>query len=131
MLRPEALTRLSAPEHRFCSTPLCPVVYFGIGQVFDREEIAVSVFQKESPGERTVCYCFGVTEGDIRRELVATGASTVEDRITASIRAERCACEVKNPQGSCCLGNIALAVRAATALAVESAQEAQEASLRG
>ncbi len=115
MLRPEALVRLSAHEHRFCATPQCPVVYFGTDEVFDREEIVVPVFQKEPAGERTVCYCFGIGEGDLRRELLETGRCTASDRITALVKSERCACEVKNPQGSCCLGNVAAATKAAKA----------------
>jgi hypothetical protein len=73
----------------------------------------VPVFQKEPKGDRTVCYCFGVGESDIRRELAASGRSTAVDRITALVKSERCACEVKNPQGSCCLGNVATATKAA------------------
>jgi hypothetical protein len=68
--------------------------------------LVVAVFQKEPPGTRTVCYCFAVREQDIRRELVETGHSSASERITALVRADRCACEVKNPQGSCCLGNV-------------------------
>ena len=84
-------------------------------EVFDREEIVVPVFQKEPAGNRPVCYCFGVSEDDLRRELVETGRSTPSDRITALVKADRCACEVKNPQGSCCLGNVAAATKAAKA----------------
>jgi len=115
MLRPQALMRLSAPEHRFCTTAECSVVYFGIDEAFSREEIVVPVFQKERAGDRAVCYCFGVGEGDLRRELMQTGRSTASDRITALVKADRCACEVKNPQGTCCLGNVAAATKAAKA----------------
>jgi len=115
MLRPESLARLSAPEHRFCPAPSCPVVYFGLDEIFDREEIVVPVFQKERPGERPVCYCFGIDETDIRREFEQTGRSTVAERIAVLVKAGRCACEVKNPQGSCCLGNVAAATTAAKA----------------
>jgi len=111
LLRPEALARLSAPEHRFCATPECPVVYFGREEVFDREELAVAVFQKQPPGARTVCYCFAISEADIRRELVESGHSSASERIARLVRADRCACEVKNPQGSCCLGNVAEATK--------------------
>jgi hypothetical protein len=62
-----------------------------------------------------VCYCFGVTEGEIQRELVEKSRSTAGERITALVKAERCACEVKNPEGSCCLGNVAAATKAAKA----------------
>ena len=112
LLRPEALARLSAPTHRFCPTPSCPVVYFGEGEAFDREELAVPVFQKERAGGRTVCYCFAVTEVDLEREIAETGRSTAAQRITNHVKAGRCACEIKNPQGSCCLGNVATATKA-------------------
>jgi hypothetical protein len=128
MLRPEALMRLSATEHRFCPTPECPVVYFGAEEVFDLEQIVVPVFQKEPAGERTVCYCFAVNERDIRRELAETGRSTAGDRITALVKTERCACEIKNPQGSCCLGNVAATTRVAkAALGDERGKEPEEA----
>jgi hypothetical protein len=111
LLRPEGLARFSAPEHRFCATPGCPVVYFGRDEAFVRDDVVVTVFQKEPEGARTVCYCFAVTEADIRREIVETGRSSAFERITALVNADRCACEVKNPQGRCCLGNVAEATK--------------------
>jgi hypothetical protein len=115
MLRPAALMRLGTSEHRFCAAPDCPIVYFGEGETFSTTELAVRVFQKEPAGERLVCYCFDVGEGEIRRELLETGRSTAAERIAALVKAGRCACEVKNPQGSCCLGNVAAAIAAARA----------------
>jgi len=122
LLRPEALARLSAPAHLFCPTAACPVVYFGEGEAFDREEVAVPVFQKEPAGDRTVCYCFAISEADLRREIAETGRSAAAERIAAHVKAGRCACEVKNPQGSCCLGNVA---------AVVKGLGAQDATIRG
>lgn len=112
LLRPDALARLSAAAHRFCPTPSCPVVYFGDDEAFHRADLAVPVFQKEQPGNRTVCYCFAVSEADLRREIAGTGESTAARRIADHVRAGRCACEIKNPQGSCCLGNVTAAEKA-------------------
>jgi hypothetical protein len=125
LLRPEALARFSAPAHRFCATPECPTVYFGSEEAFAREDLVVTVLQKESAAARIVCYCFAITEQDIRRELVETGHSSASERITALVRADRCACEVKNPQGSCCLGNLADATKA-----IKTALEEQRLSIR-
>jgi hypothetical protein len=111
LLRPAALARLSAPAHRFCATPRCPVVYFGREEAFVCDDLIVTVFQKELEGTRTFCYCFAVTEADIRRELLETGHSSAFERITVLVNADRCACEVKNPQGRCCLGNVAEATK--------------------
>lgn len=116
LLRPTALPRLSAREHRFCTSPECAVVYFGEGELFFREDVLVPVFQKEPEGERTVCYCFAVSEGDIRSEVESSGRSKAADRIKALVQAERCACEVRNPQGSCCLGNVTAVAMAAEAV---------------
>lgn len=113
MLRADALARLEAGDLRFCGTPGCRVVYFGSRERFLLEEIGVPVFQKAVPGDRTVCYCFAVTERAIEDELAGTGGSTVVERISALVKADRCACELKNPQGSCCLGNLGAAVKAA------------------
>lgn len=111
LLTPEALARVSAPAHRFCPTPTCAVVYFGDTELFERHDVIVPVYQKEPPGERTLCYCFAIGEPEIRREIAEGGRSTAAERITAHVKAGRCACEIKNPQGSCCLGNVALEER--------------------
>jgi hypothetical protein len=117
LLRPAALERLSAPEHRFCASASCGVVYFGQDEVFRREDLLVPVFQKEPEGGRTVCYCFAVSEDEIRREVEASGRSATAVRIKTLVQAERCACEVRNPQGSCCLGNVTAVAKAAEAVA--------------
>lgn len=106
LLRPDALARLGPEEHRFCATRECPIVYFQNAEVFRREDVLVPVFQKEVQGGRTVCYCFGISEDQIRGEIDASGCSSSADRIKVLVRSGRCACELRNPQGSCCLGNV-------------------------
>ena len=115
LLRPEALATLSARGHRFCPTTSCPVVYFAQGEAFRVDAVAVPVFQKQAGVDRTVCYCFQIGEADLRREIQETGGSTASKRVSAHVEAGRCACEIKNPQGSCCLGNLSLAVTAMVA----------------
>src|SRR5260370_26415796 len=53
-----------------------------------------------------ICYCFGFTRQDIWEEIRSTGKSTVAKRITAEVEAGRCAYEIKNPSGKCCLGDV-------------------------
>ena len=118
LLRPAALERLSTRDHYFCGSASCAVVYFGGGEVFRREDVVVPVFQKEAAGRRTVCYCFEIAEDHIRLEVEAAGASASAERIGALIRSDRCACEVRNPQGACCLGNVTAVVRSAQGLLV-------------
>ncbi len=107
------LTQLRATRYRFCKTPECPTVYYGLdrGHRIGEEILRERVHQKH-PGEGDVfvCYCFRHTPKTIQTELASTGRSTVVASITAGIQAGQCACEIRNPQGSCCLGNVRAAV---------------------
>ncbi len=71
--------------------------------------VAQSVVKETEP-PIALCYCFGHTAESVREELVATGRSTVSERITAEVQADNCSCEVKNPSGTCCLGDVNRAV---------------------
>ena len=66
---------------------------------------------KETESPTPLCYCFGHTAESAREEMVATGRSTVAERITAEVQAGNCSCEVKNPSGRCCLGDVNRAIR--------------------
>jgi hypothetical protein len=92
----------------FCRTADCPVIYFSADreQSFSKTQIRVPVHQKE-PGDDNVlvCYCFRHSPATIQVEFLATGRSIVIEEINAGISAGQCACEIRNPQGSCCLGN--------------------------
>jgi hypothetical protein len=72
------------------------------------------VTQKD-PAHAPVCYCFGFTPAMVQEEIRSTGKSTIVERIATEMKAGFCACEIRNPQGSCCLGNVKAAVKAAQA----------------
>lgn len=111
LLCSEALARLDAGvEWRFCPSPDCETVYFSGGMVYRRAEVRVPVFQKEHGEDVPVCYCFGWTWRRIKEEIARTGRCTAVESITAHVRAGRCACELRNPQGQCCLANVRSAV---------------------
>lgn len=114
LLKPEARARIPVQEEFcFCRTADCEVVYFADGQaLFQKENLAVPVGLKQ-PNDPTapVCYCFGWTPEKIRAEIERTGRSTVIDQIKAQVKSGNCYCEVTNPQGSCCLGNVTAAVQ--------------------
>jgi hypothetical protein len=112
LLRPQVLGRLGPDQHSFCATPDCPIVYFWVGEAFRQDDLAVRVFQKEAAGARIICDCLEMSEDQLRREIGASGASAAVERIRSIARSESCACEVTNPQGSCCLGNVMAVVRA-------------------
>lgn len=108
-----ALRRLDPDAaHRFCADPACRVVYFDeCGQVFTVDDVRARVWQKEAPGARMICYCFDESEAAIRNEIDRHGASRAAERVREHIAAHRCACEVRNPRGVCCLGDVIAAVK--------------------
>jgi hypothetical protein len=113
LLRPDALRRLEGRDYRFCPEPDCEVVYFDHASAsrFRKDDLIVRVGQKESKDPIPVCYCFDVTMADLRKDITARGDTDIPQNITKEIKAGHCACEVKNPEGSCCLGNVRDAVR--------------------
>ena len=111
-----ALARFEIDAYYFCAAPGCDVVYFGLGGGrFSRSDLRVPVWQKESAGARTICYCFGENEAAIRHELESQGVSHAVVRVREHIAARRCACDIRNPRGTCCLGDLTSAVRAVAA----------------
>jgi Zinc binding domain len=104
---------MPATQYYFCAAPGCDVVYFPSNPgapVFSREDMLVRVGAKESGEEATICYCFGISRSQIREEVEAEGRCPVGEKIKAEIQAGRCACELKNPSGKCCLGDVTGAV---------------------
>jgi len=107
-----ALRRVQRTHYRFCGNPACNVVYFGgAGDRFETGELRVPVWHKQPDGVRVLCYCFDETESDIRAELRAGGSTGVVDRIRKHIAAQRCACDIRNPRGACCLSDVTAAVK--------------------
>lgn len=104
-----ALTQLRSTDYRFCRTQACPVVYFSADgdQRFVEDEVREVVYQKRPNDEDVfVCYCFRHTAGSMRRDLRDKGTTGIIEAISTGIRLGQCACDIRNPQGSCCLGNV-------------------------
>ena len=109
-----ALRRGVPQAPRFCAAAECSVVYFDdvsprrVGE----DELVVPVYAKH-PGQSTVpvCYCFGYTVGMVQSAR-RTESTLVSHVVRAEVEAGHCACEVKNPRGTCCLGDIARIERA-------------------
>lgn len=105
LLIPSALETIN-PEstYAFCSTAACEVVYFSDRQTFNKDTVKVPVFQKQGALDVPVCYCFGWTRERLMQAVL--NKQRPIDHISAQVQAQRCGCEVNNPQRSCCLGNV-------------------------
>ncbi|MGQ0605107.1 MAG: putative iron-sulfur cluster-binding metallochaperone [Anaerolineales bacterium] len=103
------LTRLTSNAYRFCRASDCLTVYYSPdgAHCFGEAELRERVYQKHpADDDMFVCYCFRHTVGDVRAALVEQRAGAILDAINAGIQAGQCACDIRNPQGSCCLGNV-------------------------
>jgi hypothetical protein len=103
--------KLSAQEYQLCRNRDCPVVYHAPEIQIEKSELRVPINFKERNYEGPVCYCFNHTVASMRAEIQTTGHSKAQRMISQEVKAGRCACEVKNPAGTCCLGDITRAVR--------------------
>lgn len=112
LLTPPALARLEPEDaFRFCPDPTCDVVYFSPTQTYRTGDLKAPVFQKDQAPEVPVCYCFGHHRADLTQAAVSGTARALETSIRAHVQAGRCGCEVNNPQGICCLGNVVTFLR--------------------
>lgn len=108
-----SLRRVQDEKHYFCSTETCDVVYFNESrtETFSLSDVRQRVYQKEPTSQDVlICYCFQHTVGDVRSQRELDNDISIVDNINAGIKAGQCACDWRNPQGTCCLGNV-LALR--------------------
>jgi hypothetical protein len=95
--------------YRFCANKDCDVVYYSDdgSQTFTTAQVRARVYQKEPEADDVlICYCFQHTLGDIRQQFAQDAVKDIIDDINAGIQAGQCACDWRNPQGNCCLGNV-------------------------
>jgi hypothetical protein len=114
-------TRVPASAfYSFCRTVECDVVYFSVQAVFTKPDLKVRVGIKETADPIPLCYCFDYSREDIRRGIDATNQTSILEEIKAEVQGGFCACEVKNPSGACCLGDITRAIQEAKKRAAET-----------
>lgn len=103
-----SLREVGGQRYRFCVTPACAVVYYdaATGACFTQEQLREPVYQKQPEcDDGLICYCFRHSVGAVRSDDNERRDAIIAD-ITAAIQAGQCACELRNPQGGCCLGNV-------------------------
>jgi hypothetical protein len=100
-----------AASYKFCRSPECDVVYFSTDAIFRKSDLKVRVGLKEKQDPIPLCYCFDYTRDDVRGDFDRHGQTDIPAKIKAEINAGFCSCEVKNPSGKCCLGEVTKAVQ--------------------
>lgn len=108
LVKSEKLNAIQNVQYYYCTEPTCDVVYFSNEDAprFSNNDLRLKVFAKDTADDVNVCYCFEWTRGRIRKEIADTGKSTASFEIAQKIKAGLCACDIKNPKGECCLGDV-------------------------
>jgi hypothetical protein len=82
----------------FCDDPDCDVVYFGYdNSIIRKDQLCTKIGIKESSGDALVCYCFGVSNSEAKKDDQAK-AFVIEQT-----KQSLCSCSTYNPSGRCCL----------------------------
>lgn len=111
LLIQEKIASIQNIQYFSCSTSNCNVVYFSKNVNFYKADLKIRVGIKETEEPIPVCYCFNYTKKMILDDLIQNGLSTIKKRISDEIKMGNCQCEIKNPEGSCCLANIAKVIK--------------------
>ena len=111
-VKSEKLDLVGGENYKFCSSADCSVVYYSAsGKTFTITDVRELVTSKIEGDTRPLCYCFGFTEGMVQSEIAMTGKSSIQSQVSKFIKERLCACEIRNPSGVCCLGEINRTVR--------------------
>jgi hypothetical protein len=102
-----SLRELQSPAYRFCATPTCATVYATAdGSVISVGQVREPVYAKAAAADATpICYCFRFSVGDLRRNDAA-GRAAILAAIQEGTQQGHCACDLRNPAGRCCLGDV-------------------------
>ena len=121
LLTPDGLRRGIPKQPHYCATLDCEVVYFDREEnvTFAEGELTVRVYAKHpNDADTPACYCFAVNVGAMCEPV---RARELREMVAREVQAGHCACEVRNPKGACCLGDLVRIERAeGSSSAVES-----------
>jgi Zinc binding domain len=115
LLGPEHRRSLASLPYFFCDSPDCDVVYVSASgkEVITTGQLSVRVGIKEKEDPIPLCYCFDFDRKAIWDDIRFKGTTDIPKIITQRIKAGECRCEVTNPSGNCCLGDIYRAIKQA------------------
>ncbi len=118
LVKPEIKAHLLPQPYYFCHDPDCDTIYVSEGgdHLITKDMLTVRVGIKETEDPIPLCYCFGYERADIREDIRLKNDTDIETIIRQRVKAKECWCEEANPSGTCCLGEVAKAIKLAKGL---------------
>ncbi len=118
LVKPEIKSQLLPQPYYFCNAPDCDTVYVSAlgDHLITKDQLSVRVGIKEQDDPIPICYCFNFDRQAIQEDFRNKGSTEILKIITARVKAGECQCELTNPSGTCCLGDVSRAVKQAEAM---------------
>lgn len=91
----------SHTKWNICINPGCDISYFSGKEQFRTSDLKKPLFFKDSSDDVPICYCSGLTRGEIR-EAVQNGCKTIREVQKYTKKNVTGHCETRNPLGKCC-----------------------------
>lgn len=97
-LRAPWSARIGDERYYYCDDPNCKVMYFNErDETVTVERLRTRVGRKSRNSGGIICYCFGISA----REAIEN--PRLRNYVAKKTQQGKCACEVRNPFGRCCL----------------------------
>ena len=91
----------SRTKWNICINPGCDSSYFSGKVLFTKSDLRKPLFFKDSSDDVLICYCAGLTRGEIK-EAVKNGCKTIKEVQKYTKKNNTGHCETRNPLGKCC-----------------------------
>lgn len=96
-----------------CLNPDDSTVYYfsNLDFTVNQDNVVTDIGFKTNAKTKTICYCFRHTKQDIIDDYLKNGKSNIEIDVRQKVKDKLCTCEVSNPKGKCCLGDIRTVIK--------------------
>ncbi len=116
-MRPIPADRVREAEApwRACLSSACPVAYYGASATISVTEVSATVHHKARSPDPLICFCFEYRISALERSMHGThSVNPIVLEIQSRCREGLGQCQIKNPEGRCCLRNIAQVLKTET-----------------
>ncbi len=90
---------LANDDYTFCTNRDCPAGYISASHMVPKN--LLRAFDPDRPA--MLCHCFDISEPGYVTALRNHTAGAIRDFVVRQTRAGLCACEIRSPDGRCCL----------------------------
>lgn len=100
---------------RACLSSACPIAYYGASTTILVTEVSATAHHKARAPDPLICFCFEYRISALERSMLGPDSvNPIVLEIQSRCREGLGQCQIKNPEGRCCLRNIAQVLKTET-----------------